>query len=93
MDGGGRCHGPAVLVRGRRAAILGPPSLEYIRIDLSLIPDAADGDEVVLIGRQGEVAITLDEICTHQNAMPSNIAMTIGPAVMRTWHTTASRPP
>ena len=88
VDGGGRCHAAEVLVRGRRAPILGGPSLEYMRLDLSAIDDAEDGDEVVLIGRQGAAQISLAEVCATRGATPSDIAMAIGPAVLRTWHAT-----
>jgi alanine racemase len=47
-----------VLVRGKRAPILMRPSLEHTRIDLSGIADAAVGDEVIIIGRQGGEEIT-----------------------------------
>lgn len=50
------------LVRGRRARLLPPSHLEHIRIDLSDIPDARFGDEVVLLGKQGDQAITHDEV-------------------------------
>jgi alanine racemase len=86
VDGGGRCHAAEVLVRGRRAPFLGGPSLEYMRLDLSEINDASAGDEVVLIGRQGGAQISLAEACAAQGATPSDIAMAIGPAVLRTWH-------
>lgn len=88
VDGGGRCHAAYVLVRGRRVPMLGGPSLEYMRIDLSDHPTASAGDEVVLIGRQGDAAISLGEVCAAQDATPSDIAMTIGPAVQRRWTTT-----
>src|SRR5207344_1057522 len=39
-----------VLVRGHSAPIIGSPSLEHTRIDLTGVPDAAVGDEVVIIG-------------------------------------------
>src|SRR5271169_2059641 len=83
VDGGGRCHAGEVLVRGRRAPILGGPSLEYMRLDLSAIDDAEEGDEVVLIGRQRAAQISLAEVCATQGATPSDIAMAIGPAVLR----------
>jgi alanine racemase len=83
VDGGGFCHAGEVLVRGRRAAILGGPSLEYMRIDLSAIDDAEEGDQVVLIGRQGAAQISLAEVCAARRATPSDIAMAIGPAVQR----------
>jgi alanine racemase len=86
VDGGGRCHGPEVLVRGRRVPVLGGPALEYMRIDLTTIPKAQEDDEVVLIGRQGGEEITLVEVCAALQATPSDIAMAIGPVVSRVWH-------
>jgi alanine racemase len=85
VDGGGRCHAAAVLVRGRRATILGSPALEYMRIDLTDHPDAQAGDPVVLIGRQGDAAIPLQEVCEAQRGTPSDIALAVGPAVLRRW--------
>jgi alanine racemase len=85
VDGGGRCHADHVLVRGMRVPILGGPSLEYMRLDLSTIDDADAGDEVVLIGRQGSAHISLAEACAVRGATPSDLAMAIGPAVLRTW--------
>ena len=85
VDGGGCCHAAEVLVGGRRASILGGPSLEYMRLDLSAIDDANEGDEVVLIGRQGGAQISLAEVCAARGATPSDVAMAIGPAVLRTW--------
>jgi alanine racemase len=90
VDGGGRCHGPEVLVRGRRVPVLGGPALEYMRIDLTTIPKAQEDDEVVLIGRQGGEEITLAEICAALRVTPSDIAMAIGPMVSRAWHGMAS---
>src|SRR5206468_13037289 len=51
-DGMGQLHCGEVLVRGRRAKIIGSPSLEHTRLDLSELPDAAVGDEVTIIGSQ-----------------------------------------
>jgi len=48
-------HAGRVLVRGRAAPIIGAPSLEHARIDLTGVPDACVGDEVVIIGRQGDL--------------------------------------
>src|SRR5262249_39771709 len=57
-DGLGRLHDGRVLVRGRAVPILSEPSLEHTRIDLTGVPDARPGDEVVVIGRQGDAEIT-----------------------------------
>jgi alanine racemase len=64
----------AVLVRGRRAPILNV-SLEHARIDLSDVEDAAVGDEVVLIGRQGALSITPQDVARHCAIDPAQLAI------------------
>ena len=54
--------GAAALIGGRRAPLLNPVHLEHLRIDLTGHPRARPGDEVALIGRQGDAEITLDEV-------------------------------
>jgi alanine racemase len=52
----------SVLVRGRRAPIVGRMCMDMCMVDLSDIPDVAVDDEVVIIGRQGEQEISADEV-------------------------------
>ena len=52
----------AVLVRGQRAPIVGRVCMDQTMIDVSHIPNVRVGDEVVLIGRQGEDGITAEEV-------------------------------
>lgn len=52
----------AVLVRGRRAPIIGRVCMDQLMIDVTDIPGAKEGDEAVLIGRQGTAEISADEI-------------------------------
>ena len=51
-----------VLVRGKRARILGRVCMDQIMVDVSEIPDAQAGDEVVLLGAQGNEMIDADEM-------------------------------
>ncbi|HKS69827.1 MAG TPA: alanine racemase, partial [Ktedonobacterales bacterium] len=51
-----------VLVRGRRAPILGRVCMDQCMVDVTAIPGVQPGDEVVLIGRQGEDELTADEV-------------------------------
>lgn len=51
-----------VLVHGQRAPIVGRVSMEKSTINVSHIPGVAIGDEVVLIGKQGDDQITAEEI-------------------------------
>lgn len=46
-----------VLIRGRRANILGRICMDQFMVDVSNIPEAAEGDRVVLLGSDGEKSI------------------------------------
>lgn len=55
-------HWGEVLVRGRRAKIVGRVTMDQTMIDVTDIPGVRVGDEVVLIGRQGDDEITAEEV-------------------------------
>lgn len=55
-------HFGEVLVHGKRAPIVGSVCMDQTMLDVTHIPDAQIGDEVVLIGAQGEERITADEV-------------------------------
>jgi alanine racemase len=55
-------HWGEVLVRGRRAPIVGRVCMDQTMIDVTAIPDARQGDEVVLIGEQGGERLTTEEV-------------------------------
>jgi alanine racemase len=55
-----------VLVRGKRVPIIGK-HFEHARLDLTSVPEAQPGDEVIVIGKQGDEEITLKDVATHQN--------------------------
>lgn len=52
----------SLLVRGRRAPIVGRVCMDMCMVDVTDVPDVADGDEVVVIGRQGEAEIAAEEV-------------------------------
>ncbi len=84
-DGLARLHAGRVLVRGRAVPIVAGPSLEHTRIDLTSVPDAEVGDEVVIIGRQGDAEITVAEVAGCQGLGPHQVATTVGPRVARVY--------
>ena len=49
-----------VLVRGQKAPVLGRVCMDQFMIDVTDIPDAAQGDKVTLIGREGQEMITVE---------------------------------
>jgi alanine racemase len=55
-------HWGEVLVRGRRAPIVGRVCMDQTMIDVTAIPDVRQGDEVVLIGEQGGERITAEDV-------------------------------
>lgn len=51
-----------VLVHGTYAKILGRVCMDQFMIDVTSIPQAANGDEVTIVGRDGEKQIPVEEI-------------------------------
>jgi alanine racemase len=51
-----------VLVRGQRAPVIGNICMDQMMVDVTDIPDAVPGDEVVLVGKQGREEISPEEI-------------------------------
>ena len=78
-------HAGHVLVRGQSAPVIGSPSLEHTRIDLTSVPAAAVGDEVVIIGRQGGLEISPAEVASRHGLGLHHVATTVGPRVPRVY--------
>ncbi|MDI5927782.1 alanine racemase [Rhizobium leguminosarum] len=64
----------SVLVRERRAPIVPPIHLEHLRIDVTDIPEAALGDEAVLLGSSGADRITLPELAEAWNTDETGVS-------------------
>lgn len=57
-----------VLIGGKRVAVVGMVNMNMLVADITEVPDVKPGDEVVLIGRQGEMEISVDSFSelSHQ---------------------------
>ncbi|HXM32184.1 MAG TPA: alanine racemase [Chthoniobacterales bacterium] len=73
----------AVLVRGRRCALLGRVTMDLMMIDVSDIGEARVGDEVVLMGRQGDEEISATELAERAGTITWEIVTRIGSRVRR----------
>jgi alanine racemase len=73
----------SVLVRGARAAVVGRVSMDLTTIDVTDIAKVQQGDEVVLLGRQGDAEISADEMAAWANTIPYEILTSIGARVPR----------
>ena len=51
-----------VLIRGRKAPILGRICMDQLMVDVTDIPDACQGDRVTLVGTDGNETITVEQI-------------------------------
>jgi alanine racemase len=65
--------------------ILAGPSLEHTRIDLTTVPDARVGDEVVVIGRQGDAEITPAAVAARHGLAPHGVALAVRDRVARVY--------
>lgn len=74
--------GGQVLIGGRRRPIVGVVTMDQLMVDCD-DDDVAVGDEVVLIGRQGDEALTADEIADRLDTIAYEIVCGIGPRVPR----------
>lgn len=74
-----------VLVRGRRVPILGRVCMDMTLVDVSAIPEAALGDEAVLIGRQGEEVITADDVAAAAGTISYEVLAGVGPRIPRAY--------
>ncbi len=72
-----------MLVRGRRAPIVGRVCMDQTVLDLTDVPGIAEGDEVVAIGAQGDEFIGADEIALHAQTNAYEVLCGIAPRVPR----------
>jgi alanine racemase len=74
-----------VLIRGKRAPILGRVCMDQFVVDVSGIPDVRQNDEVVVLGRQSEEEITADEIAAWAGTINYEVVTSILPRVPRVY--------
>lgn len=74
-----------VLVRGRRAPIVGSVCMDMITVDVSDIPGVAPGDDVVFIGEQGDERLDVREMAAAIGTIPYEILCRIGTRIERVY--------
>lgn len=72
-----------VLVRGRRAPIVGRVTMDLTMVDLSGIPDVEREDEVVLWGEQRGATIELNDVAERAQTIPYDLLCNMGKRVVR----------
>ena len=82
------CGRGQVLVRGRRAPIVGAVSMDMLTLDVTDIAGVEPGDEVVLLGRQGEEAwqrIDAREMAASIGTIPWEVVCRLGTRIERVY--------
>jgi alanine racemase len=76
-------HGGEVIVRDARAPVVGAVSMDLTTIDLTDIPSAAVGDEVILWGGTGDGAISVNDVARLAQTISYEMLCTVGRRVPR----------
>ena len=73
----------AVLIQGRRCALLGRVTMDLMMVDVSEIQNVEVGDEVVLMGRQGDSEISCAELADRAGTITWEVTTRIASRVRR----------
>ena len=82
----------AMLVRGRRAPVVGAVCMDMTLVDLSNVPGAAVGDVATLIGRDGEAEISLHAFAERCGTIPYEVLTGLGPRPERRYLGAVAQP-
>ena len=74
-----------VIIRGRLAPILGQVCMDQMMVDVTYIPDAREGDEVTLIGWDGDEFIGVDDLASISDRFNYEFICDIGRRVPRVY--------
>ena len=65
---------------------MGRVCMDQFMVDVTKIPDAKEGDEVILIGRDGEDAITMEELGDLSGRFNYELACDLGKRIPRVFY-------
>ena len=73
----------SVLIRGQRCAILGRVTMDQVMVDVTALEDIEVGEEVVLLGAQGEQTMLANQLATLTDTIPYEVLCAIQSRVPR----------
>lgn len=73
----------AVLIRGKKAPVIGRICMDQMTVDITDIPEAAVEDPVILIGKDGTQQICAEEFAENAGSITNEILCRIGSRVER----------
>lgn len=75
--------GAYVLVRGRRAPMVGSVCMDQLMADVTDIPDASAGDVITMIGTDGAETITCEDFAAWHGTITNDVLSGLGPRLSR----------
>ena len=72
-----------VLLRGQRVPVIGRISMDMTVVDVTGIAGVQTGDEAILIGRQGDLEISVDEVAARAETISYEILTGLTPRLPR----------
>jgi alanine racemase len=72
-----------VLIRGKKASIIGRVCMDQCFVDVTNIKDVSVGDEAVLYGSQGQETIPIESVAEQLNTVPYEVTCNISKRVPR----------
>lgn len=84
-DGYARCLGnrSRVIIRGRFAPVVGRVCMNISMVDVTDIPEVEVGDEVVLVGREGGIEVTVEELAGLSETINYEFLARLSPDIPR----------
>jgi len=84
-DGFRRVGGNVVLVGDRRVPVVGRVCMDQSSLQLDDVPEAKVGDEVVLIGEQGDEHMSAEEVAERWGTINYEVVCGLSPRVRRVY--------
>lgn len=75
-----------MLVRGKRAPVIGRVCMDQLMLDVTDVPDAEEGDTVTVFGRDGEALLPVEELATLYGTIHYEIVCLISKRVPRLYY-------
>jgi alanine racemase len=74
-----------VLIRGQRAPVIGIVCMDMVMVDVTEVSGVREGEEVVLLGRQGDETLFADTWAAHLGTITYEVLCNISKRVPRTY--------
>ncbi len=74
-----------VIIRGKRARVVGRICMDQMMVDVTDIPGVQPGDDVILLGGEGDAAISAEELASWSDTISYEVLLAATERVHRRW--------